>query len=103
MSGIVETLAAAEMRLEVAPELGGRIISLSRGDQTLMRGREEDISLACFAMLPYCNRIASGQFTFQRSRVELTPNFPGEAHSIHGTGCLASWRALCSKKLIKLP
>ena len=80
------------MCLEVAPENGGSIVSLRRGEQILMQGRPSEPHLACFPMLPYCNRIACGRFVFQGLDVVLAPNFSSEANTIHGTAWQASWQ-----------
>lgn len=80
------------MCLEVAPENGGSIVSLRRGGQVLMQGRPSESHLACFPMVPYCNRIARGRFAFQGSNVVLSPNFPSEANTIHGTAWQAPWQ-----------
>ena len=80
------------MCLEVAPENGGSIVSLRRGEQILMQGRPSEPHLACFPMLPYCNRIARGRFVFQGLDVVLAPNFSSEANTIHGTAWQAPWQ-----------
>ena len=87
-----QTLLVGDMHLEVASENGGSIVSLHRGDQILMQGRPGEAHLACFPMVPYCNRIARGRFSFQGSEVELTPNFPSEVNTIHGMGWQAPWQ-----------
>ena len=79
------------MRLVLAPEFGGSIVSWCRGDQALIKGRSGEANLGCFPMVPYCNRIAYGRFKFHERDVVLTPNFPGEQHTIHGTTWRKPW------------
>lgn len=89
-----QTLLVGDMHLEVASENGGSIVSLHRGDQILMQGRPGEAHLACFPMVPYCNRIARGHFAFQGRNIALTPNFPSEVNTIHGMGWQAPWQVI---------
>jgi len=89
MDAVTQIIEVGDMRLEVAPQNGGSIVSWRRGDQMLMQGRPTEAHLACFAMVPYCNRIARGRFSFQGRSVVLSPNFPSEENTIHGI----AWQA----------
>lgn len=47
--------------------------------------------LACFPMLPWCNRIGAGGFPYGGRFVALEPNRPGEPFPIHGDGWQHPW------------
>ncbi len=47
--------------------------------------------MACFPMLPWCNRIGGGGFPFGGRFVALEPNRPGEPFPIHGDGWQFPW------------
>lgn len=47
---------------------------------------------ACFAMVPFCSRIANSEFSFENHEVSLTPNNLPEPHAIHGHGFQRAWQ-----------
>ncbi len=47
--------------------------------------------MACFPMLPWCNRIGGGGFPYGGRFVALEPNRPGEPFPIHGDGWQYPW------------
>jgi aldose 1-epimerase len=47
--------------------------------------------LACYPMIPWCNRIGAGRFEFNGKHYHLPPNRANEAYPIHGDGWLAAW------------
>jgi len=94
-----EELTAGDVRLVVAPHIGGSITEFSKAGQQLMHKASEralaDLNpggTSCFPMVPYCNRIQNGRFTYAGQAVELPSNFPPEAHSIHGLGWQEAWQ-----------
>jgi aldose 1-epimerase len=50
--------------------------------------------MASFPLVPYSNRIGSGQFAWGGRTIGLARNFFPEAHSIHGVGFESAWRVL---------
>lgn len=80
----------------VLPEAGGLIAALDCGDVPVLRpmpvGSTNPLDAACFPMVPWCNRIASGQFRWGERMVRLTRNFHPEPHAIHGHGWQSVWR-----------
>jgi aldose 1-epimerase len=48
--------------------------------------------MACFPMLPWCNRIGGGGFPYGGRFVALAPNRPGEPFPIHGDGWQFAWQ-----------
>jgi aldose 1-epimerase len=47
--------------------------------------------MACFPMLPWCNRVGGGGFPFGGRFVALAPNRAGEPYPIHGDGWQHPW------------
>ncbi len=98
----VVTLATPELRLDVAPHLGGGVTRFDwRGDgapSPLFRhcaAPREDTdpnALACYPLLPYSNRIGEGRFRCDGREVEVARNRADERWPIHGDGWLARWR-----------
>jgi aldose 1-epimerase len=96
------TLANAQLRLDVAPSLGGGITRFDwRSDGALVpvmrRCRQvtpdtNPNELACYPLLPYSNRIGGGGFDVGGRRVEVPRNRPAEPFPIHGDGWLARWQ-----------
>lgn len=81
--------------LEVAPELGGSIVRLTRNGRPLLRGSDAPTGpLECgsFPLVPYCNRIRDGRFRFRGRDVTIAPNMAGDPSPLHGDGWLAPWR-----------
>jgi aldose 1-epimerase len=91
------TLANPQLRLDVAPSLGGGITRFDwRSDGALVpifrRCRHiaadtDPNQLACYPMLPYSNRIGGGHFG-----VDVPRNRVAEPLPIHGDGWLAHWQ-----------
>ena len=51
----------------------------------------EPLQYACFPMVPYANRVAGGNFAFGGQLVQLSTNWTGDRHPIHGEGWRAQW------------
>ena len=88
-------LAVDDMRLRVRPDIGCSISNLTKSAQPLLRpatlldeSSGDPLRLACFPMIPYCNRIAGGRFRWRGRDVALARNMEGEPNSIHG----CAWR-----------
>ncbi len=97
------TLANAELRLDVAPGLGGGIARFDwRGEGGVMqpifrrceavRSDTDPNELACYPLLPYSNRIGDGRFRFGARDVNVPRNRAAERCPIHGDGWLARWQ-----------
>lgn len=93
-------LAAGPLELTLAPALGGGIARFDHvadgGRTAILRGPEGDpdgvLSLGSFPLVPYCNRIRAGRFTFRGREVALRPNMVGDPSPLHGQGWLSPWR-----------
>ncbi|WP_323121497.1 aldose 1-epimerase [Burkholderia alba] len=96
------TLANQDLRLDVAPHLGGGVTRFDwRGEGALTPlfrrcetpGADTDPNeLACYPLLPYSNRIGGGRFQCDGRQVDVPRNRATEPWPIHGDGWLARWR-----------
>jgi hypothetical protein len=96
------TLANTHLRLDVAPRLGGGVTRFDwRSDGNLVpvfrrcrhvNAQTDANELACYALLPYSNRIGGGCFNVGGRTVEVPCNRAGEALPLHGDGWLAAWQ-----------
>jgi aldose 1-epimerase len=101
-------LAAGELRVVLAPEVGGSIAAFSRRWQDGTRRRElhwlrpatatglawrNPLDMASFPLVPFCNRIRDGRASFEGRQIAMPPNHPGEdaPHPLHGLGWLQPW------------
>lgn len=93
---------SAGLHLEIEPDLGAGIaeFSLRRPDGShvpLMRrapARPRGFNdLACFALVPWCNRIAGARFAFRGREHRLRPDWP-DGTAIHGDAKHRPWRVL---------
>jgi aldose 1-epimerase len=89
-------IAAGEWRASVRPGVGGSLASLSRLDQDLLRPMPPDADgprdAACFALVPYVNRIRRGRFRFGGRDFKVAANLPPERHSLNGIGWQMPWQ-----------
>ena len=82
----------------VMPEAGAAIVGWTHAGTHILRRATPDAvlrghvrGLGCFAMLPYCNRIEDGRFTWNGVRYQLDPGFGDQRHALHGVGLQRSW------------
>lgn len=94
----VINLSAGPMRAEVAPGIGGALLSLTRDGIDIMRptlaaavADGQVRRTACYPMLPYANRIADGRFLFAGRWHQIPRNTPDIAHPLHGLGWQRGW------------
>ncbi len=87
-------LASGPWELEVQPGRGGAVTALRHDGNPLLISPDPDtvdaMGSACFALVPYANRIAGGRFNLQGPR-QLPRNFGEHAHPLHGTGWKRPW------------
>jgi aldose 1-epimerase len=92
-------LRAGTLRLDLRPSLGGSIAGLHWVDgddeQPILRQSPDVLGqvldAACFPLVPFCNRIRGGAFTFRGREVRLPRNMAGEPSPIHGQGWQNPW------------
>jgi aldose 1-epimerase len=97
-------LAFEDWRAEVAPHIGGSILSLRRAAQPILRPTSGEAiengsvrRTACYPLVPYANRIAQGRFRWQGVEYALPENFPGSVHPLHGVGWRRVWQIVCAE------
>ncbi len=86
------------MRLSLAPEIGGAILSLTYRGIDLLRPvadprlrAQQGRAVAAYPLIPYANRIAQGRFICNGQAFQLPRNFAGSPHSIHGNAWMTPW------------
>ena len=57
-------------------------------------GFDDPLDSAGFPLVPFCNRVRDGRFSFRGREVQLQPNMPGQKHPLHGQGWRSPWRVL---------
>lgn len=103
-------LAAGELRVTLAPRVGGSIASFTREWQEdgarrrvhwLRPASDEALALtnplgmASFPLVPFCNRIRDGRASFEGREIRFPPNHPSDPspHPLHGIGWQRAWTA----------
>ena len=88
-------LHAGDLRLTLAPDLGGSILSFTKGAVDLLRstlaGATDALETACFPLVPYANRLDRGRFVFGGRTASLERNMAGQPHPLHGDGWRGEW------------
>jgi aldose 1-epimerase len=92
------TLTAGGWTAQVAPAMGGSLLSLTYKGEPILRPTPDeaiaatDVRLtAGYPMIPYANRIDHGRFEFAGAAHQLAADFIGAPHSIHGLGWRRAW------------
>jgi aldose 1-epimerase len=52
------------------------------------------LARGCFPLVPYCNRIRDGRFTFRGREVRVARNMASDASPLHGQGWLGAWEVV---------
>ena len=94
-------LSFEDWRTEIAPHIGGSILSLTYARRTVLRATPEEAveegavrRTACFPLVPYANRIAGGRFLWDGRAHRLAENFPASPHPLHGVGWRRPWHVV---------
>ncbi len=92
------TLSGGDDSLILAPEHGGAIVGWTRRGTHMFRRPSPDAvmlgrpgAMGCFPLVPFCNRIAWGRFSWAGRNYELAANFGDHPHAIHGVGWQLPW------------
>lgn len=96
-AAIVE-LRAGPLRALLRPDVGGSIAGLWRDGVPVLRSVDDAAALAgprqsaCFALVPYSNRLGHRRFTWRGRDYTTQPNFEEPTpHSLHGVGWRRAW------------
>lgn len=113
MTDTIITLAAGDLRVQLAPEAGG---SIARFDGRWRRGDREGrvdwlrpasaeglaardpLAMASFPLVPFCNRLRDGHASFEGREIRFPPNNPAvpSPHPLHGIGWQRPWTVTVS-------
>jgi aldose 1-epimerase len=88
------SISAAGYELVLASDLGGSIARFTHEARAILRGGDapqSPLDCGCFPLVPYCNRIRDGRFTFRGRTVKIAPNMAGDPSPLHGDGWLRPW------------
>jgi aldose 1-epimerase len=88
------SISAGGYELVLVPEIGGSIARFTHLGRPILRGSDgpaSPLECGCFPLVPYCNRIRDGRFTFRGQTVEIAPNMAGDPSPLHGDGWLGPW------------
>jgi aldose 1-epimerase len=92
------TLRSGASSIVVAPEHGAGMTGWMIGTTPTLRRALPQASvagdphaMACFPILPYCNRIGHGRFYWRGIDHQLKRNFGDHSYSIHGIGWQRAW------------
>ena len=90
-------LRCGELRAALRPDLGGSLAGLWLAETPVLVS-VEPLTLqgvrpsASYPLVPYSNRIGYAHFRWHGQDIRTQPNFPGNAHSVHGVGWQRPWR-----------
>lgn len=90
-------LVGQHVRLDISPWMGGGVTAFSWKGRDVFRRYKgcspDPLSLASFAMLPFCNRMAYGEFTYGGTSKTLPPTHVAAEpeHALHGLGWISPW------------
>ena len=89
-------LELQESRLVLDPRHGGSVRAFSWRGQDVLRptaagAGDDPFDTACFAMVPYVNRVARGRFELGGHRIQLERNWSEDPHPLHGQGWRRPW------------
>ncbi|WP_379551571.1 aldose 1-epimerase [Qipengyuania sp. DGS5-3] len=91
-----------DVELAVNPRLGGGIsafrwrgLDVFRPQSDSRSGAASPLDLACFPMVPFCNRIADANIAFsgQKRALPTAPDGIEHVHALHGVGWISPWAA----------
>lgn len=95
-------LAGGAAQVDIAPEVGGALAGFRFANTDVLRPTPTDAidagevrRFACYALVPFSNRIRDGLLVFPDGRQHrLSRNFGDHPHTIHGVGWQRSWTVL---------
>ncbi len=84
---------------------GGSVARFTRDDIDILRPMTEEAiasgkgnNAALYPLVPYSNRIRDGRLVFGGEQFQLTRNWPGVGHPMHGDGWAQPWDVVASDR-----
>lgn len=100
-AGSAVSLVAGDLRLELAPELGGSVSCFTHAGRHLMRPLSvprgqapHALHSGMFPMMPFANSLRDNRFELDGRRYQVQPNMAGVRLNYHGSGWQRPWRVL---------
>lgn len=104
-NGAELTLANAQLRVDLAPALGGAMTRFDwHGEGSVpipifrrcasAQADTDPNALACYPLVPYSNRIGGARFRFDGRELAVPRNRATEPLPLHGDGWLRAWRVI---------
>ncbi len=95
-------LSNGRLELLIAPAIGGSIARFDwvdvNGNRSVFRGSDgvpdNVLAAGSFPLVPYCNRIRNGRFSFRGREITLPKNMKSDPSPLHGDGWLAAWEVV---------
>lgn len=92
-------IQSGDVDLAVDPWIGGGITSFKWRGLDIFRtfnGSRNPLDLACFPLIPFCNRIAQGRIVYGAKSWALPPAPVGTepVHALHGIGWRSPWSTI---------
>lgn len=94
----VQEIKSGPWQLTLSPDHGGAILKCTYEGHNILRPTPPNwyekplmFETGYFPLAPYSNRIKSGKFSFDDKKIEIAPNYPSEAHPIHGFAWQEKW------------
>ena len=91
-------IRSGDLSVGLVPEIGGSVAYFRKGTADLMRPLSDAdhaqgnvLGVAMFPMIPYANRIANNEFTFDGRTYQFSQNNPPELFNVHGSGWHSPW------------
>ena len=87
-------LSVGDTRVDVAPDVGGRVANITHRGVDLLIGPQHStasspLAWGCYPMVPWCGRIGNGQFSWDEWDIHLELNAGN--HAMHGTVFDVPW------------
>jgi aldose 1-epimerase len=92
-------LRADGLEAGLRPQVGGsftHFVDLDAGQPIDLLHRSKPgytdvLDSSGFPLVPFCNRVRDGRFSFRGRQVQLPPNLPPQKHPLHGQGWRNPW------------
>jgi aldose 1-epimerase len=96
-------LQTARARVEILPALGGAVGRFTWDGRDVLRpapaGTGDVLATGSFPLVPFCNRIRDGRFSFGGQAVTLSPNLGDHPHALHGQGWRGAWTVVSASEV----